>query len=383
MKFLTNTVAALALVGSVSAFSTSAPRSSTTAMKAATMDQVQFKEPTPAIAENTEVLEALMEAEDAVPAWKQNPVKRVQPGRYDDKDESIALPFLKRPTQLDGSHAGDFGFDPLGLTEPGTGFDLYVMQESELRHGRLAMLAAAGFPLSELVAPDWMLQENGCAPSVLNGFNPVTFVATALFFAAAGLFEFKTSLRRVDNTRLGRIHKDDMELVWERGVAGDYNFDPLDLYMSLGDSAVGRKGMRDVEVSHGRSAMLGITGMAAWEALTGHAVTESFSMFFTPNLLLPALGAAYVVATNLYEVEEEVSDRYLKLKVSSEGEARIENFNREMANMQEANKGLTESLGVVGDKIADLAGKGFELAKEKYEQVNEEYTEQIMKDFKQ
>jgi Chlorophyll A-B binding protein len=137
---------------------------------------------------------------------------------------------LKRPTYLDGSHAGDYGFDPLGLTEPGTGYDLYTMQESELRHARLAMLAVVGWPLSELVAPDWMLQENGCAPSVLNGFNPATFIATALFFAAAGFFEYKTALRNVDSTRLGKIHEQDMELVWNLGVAGDYNFDPMDLY---------------------------------------------------------------------------------------------------------------------------------------------------------
>ena len=57
---------------------------------------------------------------------------------------------MKRPKALDGSHAGDFGFDPLGLTESN---DLYTMQEAELRHARLAMLAVVGWPLSELVAP--------------------------------------------------------------------------------------------------------------------------------------------------------------------------------------------------------------------------------------
>ncbi|CAN0467670.1 unnamed protein product [Scytosiphon promiscuus] len=31
--------------------------------------------------------------------------------------KSRALPFLESPATLDGSMVGDFGFDPLGLTE--------------------------------------------------------------------------------------------------------------------------------------------------------------------------------------------------------------------------------------------------------------------------
>ena len=54
------------------------------------------------------------------------------------------------------------------------------MQEAEIRHARLAMLAVVGWPMSELLAPSWMLQ-NGCAPSVLNGVNPISFLAIAGF----------------------------------------------------------------------------------------------------------------------------------------------------------------------------------------------------------
>ena len=54
-------------------------------------------------------------------------------GRYNEKANSIAIPFLPRPTALDGSHAGDYGFDPLGLSEK---LDFYAMQESEVRHAR-------------------------------------------------------------------------------------------------------------------------------------------------------------------------------------------------------------------------------------------------------
>ena len=73
---------------------------------------------------------------------------QIQPGRYNSLENSIAVPFLKRPTALDGTHAGDSGFDPLGFTEDN---DLYTLMESEIRHGRIAMLAVIGWPLSELV----------------------------------------------------------------------------------------------------------------------------------------------------------------------------------------------------------------------------------------
>jgi len=104
----------------------------------------------------------------------------IQPGRYAPGAQSIAIPFMKRPAALNGSHAGDFGFDPLGFTEDN---DLYAMQEAKLRDERLAMLAVIGWPLSELSDPDSMLQ-NGMAPSVLNEFNPISFVSTAVIFAS-------------------------------------------------------------------------------------------------------------------------------------------------------------------------------------------------------
>ena len=50
----------------------------------------------------------------------------------------------------DGYYPGDLGFDPLGL-KPEDPAELRIMQEKELSHGRLAMLAAAGFMAQEAV----------------------------------------------------------------------------------------------------------------------------------------------------------------------------------------------------------------------------------------
>ena len=220
-----------------------------------------------------------------------------------------------------------------------------------------------------------MLQQNGCAPSVLNGFNPLTFLATAAFFGAAGFFEYKTALRRVDGTPIGKKHYEDMANVWKYGVAGDYNWDPAGLYSILGDDAIGRKGLREVEISHGRSAMLGISAFAFWEALTGHDVTESFGMFFHPNLLLPALAASYAYASSIYELED--SDQYVRLQVSSEGEARLENLKLATAGFTEMMEKSTPSAEDTMDafeKVKDLA----KAAKKKYDELNDDYTANVM-----
>jgi len=56
--------------------------------------------------------------------------------------QSEALPFLEAPPQLDGSMAGDVGFDPLNLSGY---YSLDWMREAEIKHGRVCMLAFLGY----------------------------------------------------------------------------------------------------------------------------------------------------------------------------------------------------------------------------------------------
>lgn len=239
-------------------------------------------------------------------AAKEYPLgSRIMPGRYDDTTTSLTSALLPRPANLDGSHAGDFGFDPLGLSP--TDGDLYVQMEAEIKHGRLAMLAVVGWPLAEMAGLDGLLADGGRAPSVLNGAlldSPLALATTLLFFGGVGAFEYFTALRPKAATRLGAQHATDMELVWDMGVAGDADFDPLGLYGTFGNDALGRKAMRDVEVANGRAAMVGIASFAFLEALTGAPVTETFSMFFQPNLLLPVLWAAWTFGNSVAEFSD-------------------------------------------------------------------------------
>ena len=199
-----------------------------------------------------------------------------------------------------------------------THFDNCCNQECETRHARLAMLAVVGWPVSEMLAPDFMLQD-GCAPSVLNGFNPISAAAVVGMFGAIGVLEYFTALRRTYDTPMGQKHFQDMSKIWDNGVAGDYNFDPMNFYSLLGDDADGRKALRQLEITQGRYAMIGITTFAALEALSGKPIVEN-NIFFTPNIFLPILGAAYLYFTTVYEFSsfEEYPIKIQKSKLGLE-----------------------------------------------------------------
>eukprot|EP00555_Chaetoceros_dichaeta_P002824 CAMPEP_0198250600 /NCGR_PEP_ID=MMETSP1447-20131203/1720_1 /TAXON_ID=420782 /ORGANISM="Chaetoceros dichaeta, Strain CCMP1751" /LENGTH=838 /DNA_ID=CAMNT_0043935447 /DNA_START=75 /DNA_END=2588 /DNA_ORIENTATION=- len=301
-----------------------------------------------------------------------DPRARLYPGRYDGIDYSIAFPsLLKRPSNLDGSHAGDYGFDPLGFSEQ---YDLYYMQECEIRHARLAMLAVVGWPLSELIAPNWMLKENGCAPSVLNGFNPLSFLITVVAFGAFGFFEYTTSLRRTKGTKQGDIHSNDMELIWKYGVAGDYDWDPLNLYSTLGDDAAGRKGLRTLEITQGRYAMLGIAYFALWEAITHSPIVKN-NIFFHPNLALPFLGVAYFAWSQIFQFSN-IRGMYIQIEYTKDGKQLLRDLDRMTKGPRDdvatKIKGVTKGIELpqelektvsqFGTSIKDMLPKGDEKA---------------------
>jgi hypothetical protein len=89
----------------------------------------------------------------------------------------MAWPFQRfdAPPLLDGTLACDCGFDPFRIAKSQK--ELFALREAEIKHARLAMLAAVGWPASELthytiskvLGLNDLLADNERAPSVLNG----------------------------------------------------------------------------------------------------------------------------------------------------------------------------------------------------------------------
>ena len=58
--------------------------------------------------------------------------------------QSKALPFLEAPKKLDGSLVGDFGFDPMGISDQVTGLGQDGVGID--RSGRIALLSSVWHP---------------------------------------------------------------------------------------------------------------------------------------------------------------------------------------------------------------------------------------------
>jgi len=185
---------------------------------------------------------------------------------------SQALPFLVRPAALDGTMAGDVGFDPLGFAKSES--DLMNYREAEVKHARLAMLAAAGWPLSELfdkkiamaLGMDPVLDGADRVPSLLNGglgkISPAYWVAC---IGAAAMIDIFGTLRM----------KSDKE-----------NYLPGDFGLRLGypSNEAGQMRMQLAEIKNGRLAMIAIFGFAIQEFVSKQGVIDETPLFFFPLL---------------------------------------------------------------------------------------------------
>jgi hypothetical protein len=185
---------------------------------------------------------------------------------------SQSMPFMMRPAALTGELAGDVGFDPFGFAK--TPEDLLNYREAEVKHARLAMLAAAGWPISELfdkkiasvfgLTP--VLDAADRAPSLLNGglgkISPIYWIGILGMAAAIDFYGIQQS----------RSGKPDY-------FPGNLGFDPLGVFPK---DAEGQKWMQTAEIKNGRLAMIAITAFAFQEFVTKLGVVDETPVFFKP-----------------------------------------------------------------------------------------------------
>ncbi|XP_010939425.1 photosystem I chlorophyll a/b-binding protein 5, chloroplastic [Elaeis guineensis] len=169
------------------------------------------------------------------------------------------LPGLDPPLHLDGTLAGDFGFDPLGLGEDQESLKWYV--QAELIHCRFAMAGVAGILVTDLLRvtgisklPVWF--EAGAAK--------YEFASTgALFVVQLLLMGFVETKRYMDFINPGSQAKEGTFLGLEAaleglrpGYPGGPLFNPLGLAKDI-DSA---DELKLKEIKNGRLAMIAMLG---------------------------------------------------------------------------------------------------------------------------
>tara|TARA_B100000795_G_C22661912_1_gene384407 strand:+ start:59 stop:676 length:618 start_codon:yes stop_codon:yes gene_type:complete len=147
------------------------------------------------------------------------------------------------------------------------------LRHAELKHARLAMLAAIALPAQEYLHPRICsllecrdLLTNGMSPNGMNGgiFSPDVAPALALalvVFSAAELLDI--SSRSGTGLAFNEWSPD--------SVAGDLGFDPLNIARDL--PATEKFELQEAEMLNGRIAMLALATFAIWEMTTGSPVS--------------------------------------------------------------------------------------------------------------
>merc|ERR1719287_397375 len=150
-------------------------------------------------------------------------------------------------------------FDPAGFLEGKSKGEVYRLREAELTHGRVGMLAAAGFLVQESFHP---LFSGDGGPAI----QQIPALPPALWFAMTLGIGICETLRIQKGWANPYEKMDNVQSLKEDYYPGDLGFDPLGLAPE--DPAEFRI-MQEKELSHGRLGMLAAAGFMAQEAVTG------------------------------------------------------------------------------------------------------------------
>jgi len=159
--------------------------------------------------------------------------------------------------------SADFGFDPLNLAVSGGIFDTaatavpettyYNYRESEVKHGRFAMIAFLAI-FAETADRGALLKQLGVAGAQDNldgtlGLDEVQLPVLVVGLGAQALAEYSLQRKEDDGNFLSVEYNRDRQ-------PGDLGFDPLGLVAGPGADKVAT---HNLEVNIGRLAMIGVT----------------------------------------------------------------------------------------------------------------------------
>merc|ERR1719310_497752 len=159
--------------------------------------------------------------------------------------KSRSLPWTEAPAHLQGM-IGNADFDPWGLSTPQ---NIKWMREAELKHGRMAQLAWAGY-----VAVDLGIKFPGEKYAALSSFTAHEATASYELFLLLLFFgTFETiGFSQIYGMTEGTLDR----------APGDFVFDPLGLLTPATEEKY-----KLAELTHGRLAMLAFSAVVTQSAL--------------------------------------------------------------------------------------------------------------------
>lgn len=216
--------------------------------------------------------------------------------KTDRKGDNLFFPSSQSLSYLDGTNAGDFGFDPLGISDPeGAGgfINPEWLRYAEIMNGRWAMLGAAG-----CIAPE-ILGNAGIIPATTNilwwktgvfppagttdlyGMDPYS-----LFWVEVLLMQI-AELRRLQDYKhpgsMGPGHQPLMGIENLTAGSGEapYPGGPFFNVLGMAKDEVSKKKLRTNELRNGRLAMIAMLGYAAQAVLTGKGPAQNLMDHFS------------------------------------------------------------------------------------------------------
>jgi len=187
-------------------------------------------------------------------------------------------PGRPRPAYLDGSLAGDFGFDPLGLgTDPET---LSYYRQAEIVHCRFAMLGTAGILLPDVAAKAGISWSGAGVPWFEAGHFSYFAPTGAVFVTQILLMGWAETRRWMDIKTPGSVNKDPIfGSSLPEGAVGY----PGGIFDPFGWSKNDMASLQLKEVKNGRLAMLAMAGFyAQHQVVEGTPVDQWLSHISDP-----------------------------------------------------------------------------------------------------
>jgi len=175
-----------------------------------------------------------------------------------------------------------FGFfDPLGLSDGKTAAEMKKYRESELKHGRVAMVAALGIFTGETINP--LFDHKITGPAIYQfqqADELVSFFWVGVVFLI-GLIEGQNIIVGWDSPGKTSSSTSGMAMLKEDYVNGDLGFDPLGIKPK---DTYEYELMQVKELSNGRLAMLAVAGMVAQELVTNEGIAQEFIIWSLTNV---------------------------------------------------------------------------------------------------